>query len=366
MNIREGLEKIKEKLLTNDEAVDKKPKQHDIDNEVLKFLQWYEENMPYDSMSFLQLYDFIEKMAVWYELRYPNYYLLEQFPGLGQEEKNIDSIMFQNNAYIHETQTEEVATKMHWPDFYNKEVFFDSLPWEEQRLFLSPKYPKIVYVDRLKKIYFELNDEGYIRESYNFMFKSCPWDCKLVGKHLTDVVAWMKENDMELAPGNELEVAIRSYNNCNYRNEGILKAVLYRIISRGGIFGPRRGFLFAKEFAQNIDIPMTYGANLADDGLRNLVNEYIKAGGNKNLVCFTNYFTRKNGEALETITVQELIKTKRYNTEYMYTIEERNLQQRLIECLANKIDYNELKKAQTQQLRLARKLEKSRQRTNNA
>ena len=40
---------------------------------------------------------------------------------------------------------------------------------------------------------------------------------------------------------------------------GCLNCVMYRIIERGGNrIGPRRGFLFAKEFGRNIDIPMIF------------------------------------------------------------------------------------------------------------
>ena len=56
---------------------------------------------------------------------------------------------------------------------------------------------------------------------------------------------------------------------------------MYRIIERGGNrFGPRRAFLFAKEFGRNIDVPMMYGVDTSDPGLRYFMNEYLKAGGN--------------------------------------------------------------------------------------
>ena len=57
----------------------------------------------------------------------------------------------------------------------------------------------------------------------------------------------------------------------------MLDAVMYRIIERGGNrMGPRRGFLFAKEFGRNIDIPMMYGVDYSDPGLRSFIIEYIK------------------------------------------------------------------------------------------
>ena len=84
---------------------------------------------------------------------------------------------------------------------------------------------------------------------------------------------------------------------------------MYRIIERGGNrIGPRRAFLFAKEFNRNIDIPMMYGVDTSDPGLKQFVDEYIKAGGSKDLVCYGNYFSRSSkNEKLETIKVREII-----------------------------------------------------------
>ena len=58
--------------------------------------------------------------------------------------------------------------------------------------------------------------------------------------------------------------------------------------------GPRRAFLFAKEFGRNIDIPMKYGVDYSDPGLRSFILEYIKSGGRKDLKCYVGYFYRTN------------------------------------------------------------------------
>lgn len=143
---------------------------------------------------------------------------------------------------------------------------------------------------------------------------------------------------------------------------------MYRIIERGGNrMGPRRAFLFAKEFGRNIDIPMIYGVDRSDPGLRLFMNEYIKSGGSKDLVCYNGYFSRASKyEELDTITMQELIKTINNDAATFYTPEEDELHQRLVNALSNRINQDDLSEKQknikkVRQLRLQRKLEKSKQ-----
>ena len=72
--------------------------------------------------------------------------------------------------------------------------------------------------------------------------------------------------------------AIKDFENKTYQKEEMLNCVMYRIIERGGNrIGPRRAFLFAKEFGRNIDIPMIYGVDSSEPGLRNFMNEYINS-----------------------------------------------------------------------------------------
>lgn len=162
----------------------------------------------------------------------------------------------------------------------------------------------------------------------------------------------------------------------------MLNCVMYRIIERGGNrIGPRRAFLFAKEFNRNIDIPMIYGVDRSDPGLESFVNMYLEAGGSKQLSCLINYFNRTSDYVnFETITIDELIKQRHIKTSAELKEEElvkekqaelkrqrMELLQKLVINLYNKIDQSELKKAlnemeneQVKQLRLERKLGKSR------
>ncbi len=148
---------------------------------------------------------------------------------------------------------------------------------------------------------------------------------------------------------------------------------MYRIIERGGNrIGPRRAFLFAKEFGRNIDIPMMYGVDYSDPGLRSFIIEYIKAGGSKDLVCYRGYFSRKSkNEKLDTISIQDLLLTVSNNAVTFYTPEEDELHQGLVNALFNGINQEELKQKEAEKnketakrLRIERKLEKSRKAKN--
>jgi hypothetical protein len=68
------------------------------------------------------------------------------------------------------------------------------------------------------------------------------------------------------------------------------------------------------------------------------MNDYLKAGGSKDLVCYDNYFMRASeNEKLSTITIQELIKIIWNDCTTKYTLEEDQLHQRLVNALANQI-----------------------------
>ena len=181
-------------------------------------------------------------------------------------------------------------------------------------------------------------------------------DEELEGLHAKKVLELFRERGIKLPEGNELEKAIKSVDNWIYQKEEILNCVMYRIIERGGNrIGPRRAFLFAKEFGRNIDIPMMYAVDCSDPGLRLFMNEYIKAGGSKDLECYVGYFSRgSKKEKLDTISVQDLILTQNNNAATFYTPEEDELHQRLVNAIAIQIDREVEKQEEANRLRLER------------
>lgn len=352
---------------------------YDLDEKVDKFIKWYTENMVKGQCTDIEEYlqpkrmkNFIEKMAVWYELRYPDYEINRLMYCGDSEEKNINEEMFINNPLTHgmingygniwSQWSERVLSGMQWDEFYNAKAFINSLSEEEHYFLLAPKYQDLVCIDRTTHLH--LTSKGIVKEAEGFRIytKYKLEDDELKGMHIKDVVELLKNKDIPLPSNNELEESIKEVEMLVHQKEEMLNCIMYRIIERGeDRIGPRRAFLFAKEFKRNIDIPMMYGVDYSDPGLRMFVNEYIKAGGSKDLECYVGYFSRTNkNEKLDTITIQELIR----NLATKYTPEEDELHQRLINVFATQLNHEKLKKEEVQKLRLERKLEKSRKNNN--
>ena len=345
-----------------------------LDDKVNDFIKWYYDNMikgqftEYGEFSFpREMRDLIEKMAVWYELRYPEYEVNRIMHCCGEETIDVNDVMFNDNPYVNALPGENSNIKnLDWEDFYNTHVFMKSLPWSERLLFTKPRFNPIVYIDQYDGAHLHLTKNGYVSESYNIdvYTKGIISGDVLEGMHVSKVLKLFKENNIKLPENNGLEAAIKYCENWNYQREGILDCVMYRIIERGGNrIGPRRAFLFAKEFNRNIDIPMKYAVDRTDPGLRLFMNEYLKAGGSKDLVCYVDYFVNPGRkEKINTITVQELILTQNNNAATFYTPEETELHQKIVNAIASAIDHEQFRQEEVKKLRLERKIQKAKTR----
>lgn len=297
----------------------------DLNEKVDMFIYWYYKNMvkgKYTNIGEycvpIEMRNFIEKMAVWYELRYPSYEINRLMPGSGQEGIKVDDVMFKDNVYLNETLgIDNDAKDLEWSEFYNFNTFFKSLPWEEASLLMQPKYTNLVYIDDFCHLH--LDSSGFVREieSPSRYINSLIDNNSIKGIHVKDVVALLGKNGFNIDNDNEVVRAINNVDKRNYQLEKMLDAVMYRIIERGGNrIGPRRGLLFAKEFNRNIDIPMMYGVDRSDPGLEYFINEYINAGGNENLICYKNYFSVRGAKALiDAVSISEIIHPKNNNDE---------------------------------------------------
>lgn len=353
-----------------------------LDAKVDNFIEWYFKNMVKGHYTDIgefhkpnDMRNFIEKMAVWYELRYPDYEINRLMPGSSQEAIEINDVMFNSNKYINELFDENADVRaLDWDEFYNAKAFINSLSWEERYRFQRARYKDLVYLDpnytlhspmevERKTAHLHLTPNGFIKEAegVDCYSKFKVTNEELKGMHVKEVVELLKERGVTLPSDNELESTINNVEKSIKEKEGMLDAVMYRIIERGGNrMGPRRGFLFAKEFGRNIDIPIMYAIDRSDPGLRLFINEYIKAGGSKDLICYIGYFSRTNKmKKLDTISIQDLILTQSNNAATFYTPEETALHQRMVNVLTSQVDQAEVRKEEVKQLRLQRRLNKS-------
>ena len=376
MNVKDELLKLKDKLvkvvqLDNSEEEGKKKiknYQIDLDNKVSNFLDWYYKNYLEGSYStsietyFLRKFeDFIEKIAVWYELRYPDYEVNRLMHCCGQEDTKVSNEMFKKNFYIKDLLDENSDVKdLDWDEFYNTHAFIQSLPWTEKQYLSKPKYMKIVYLNsKEKSAHLHLTTNGFVDEAEGIISYTNGkiMDGELKGLHVYDVIKLFEERNICLPENNELELAIKKYENLKYKKEEMLNCVMYRIIERGGNrIGPRRAFLFAKEFNRNIDIPMMYAIDMTDPGLRDFIIEYIKAGGHTDLECYVGYFAKiYDTENVDTITIENLLLEYRNNGINFYTPEEDELHLRLVNILASQVDQTIVRPEEIRRLRLEKK-----------
>ncbi len=334
-----------------------------LDTKVDKFIKWYKDSITKEKYSSVRVYrspidmrNFIEKIAVWYELRYPDYEIDRIFNE--NEETKINNVMFEENKYFNNSETKN----LNWTDFCNTKAFINSLPEKEKRLFSKPKYNKIVYWDYLRSsAYLLLSSNGLVTMS-EYMDQVIPGITSkdLENKNIKDVVKIIEDRGIYIPENNEFIKAIKNYEKEKYQKEEMLNCAMYRIIERGGNrYGPKRAFIFAKEFKRNIDIPMIYGIDRCDPNLRKFINEYLKSGGSKDLICYEGYFFKSNkNDKLYTVSIQELLLTQSNNIKEFYTIEEKELHQKLVNILSSQIDQNVVKQEEIKQLRLQRKLKK--------
>lgn len=292
---------------------------YELDDKVNKFIEWYKKNKVIGHYTDIgvfhepkRLKDFIEKMAVWYELRYPEYEVNRLMPGSNQDNKEINSIMFYENNEINKVlNPTNNLIDINWFEFYNFDRFIKSLPADEASFLWEPDLGGLIYLDiNGIKTHYHVNKYGIIEEAeqLGLATKYQIRNEDVEGRSLYYFLNTLKQLNIKLLKDNELENKIEYYEINKKAKEEILNCVMYRIIERGGNrIGPRRGFLFSKEFNLDINIPMKYGVDHSDPGLYRFISEYIKAGGTKDLVCISNYFSReKKNKLIDTITINDI------------------------------------------------------------
>lgn len=283
-------------------------KNYVLDNQVDDFITWYKKNMVKRKYTDIGEYskpkdlkNFIEKMAAWYELRYP--------------EEVIDSLLLDK----------DYNTKENWSKEFNIDIFKQLLSSDESFYLNDPAYEDKVYLSKKDNAYFTLTKDGYIESCENIyridIFKGQETKLvrlneKFIGKNIKDVhdialslSLFTSSNDCEI------DEAINDYEKQVYFKEKLLDCVMYRLIERGGTrTGAKRAFLFAKEFKRDIEIPLIYGIDLSDPDLLKFINIYLENGGKEDITCFLGYGSRTSKyEKLDTMLLKEIIDLKRNN-----------------------------------------------------
>lgn len=293
-----------------------------LDDKVDKFIEWYYQNEVKGKQtdigeysSPIEMRNFIETLAVWYELRYPDIFIDTMIFAPDAEDYS-STIMFKENPYMLSLfGKSNPVEELDWSEFYNFQVLFQFLGPE--RIYLKDiPYPKSIDI-KVEGYWLRLglSDQGMVEVIENFgnfqkQDSSLPQLLdQLVGKSVKEVIQFMDDHHIPLPSNNQLTKAIREHEKYQYLKKEVLNCAMYRIIERGGKrTGPRRAYLFANEFGCDKNIPIAYGIDLSDPNLEQLLRVYLSDGGSLDLVCYLNYFNRTSKyQKLETITVRKLL-----------------------------------------------------------
>lgn len=362
MNIRKYLLNLKEKLML---AKNEKPKVEGISEksytleelpqkEINGFLNWYATVLPSwnDSIKVEEeiksMQKFIEKVAVWYELRYPNYAITGNKKEFMND--NISNLnMFEENFYIKELLGEDsIINDLDWSAFYNTKAFINNLFYKEKDYFVKPSYEKYRLINGY---HLELSKTGRVL-SFDGLDHYKLKKNEVNGKYVKEVVALLKEKEIISPTGNEIDKEIQIYEGKKERKSKMLDAIMYRIIERGDTYsiGARRGLLFAKEFKLDLLIPITYEIALGND---RYIDVFLREANKDEevrepLKFLVPLFNSKYNEK----DVDEMLKTKEEKGQ------EKQLRQKLVNILATKAD-DDKDKEDIKVLRIQRKLSKA-------
>ena len=268
--------------------------------------------------------------------------------------------MFKDNMYVDTLIDDKSFKDLDWDEFYNAHSFIKALPSSEKVYLSKPSYWGAVYLYPNKGALLHLTRNGYVEDSENFttVTNGKINDRELIGMHLKEVYSLLIERGIRIPKDNEIAKTIDAADRKVYFKEELLNSIMYKIIERGGnIIGPRRGYLFAKEFNRNLDIPMMYGASTYDSKNVDFANQYLDDGGNSDLECYNNYFFKNDRDNVKVVTVEDIINERALSRIYYDEVLHRVEQEKNEQIVPT---YEDVKRR-----RLERKLEKSRNRMNN-
>lgn len=228
----------------------------------------------------------VEKVAVWYELRYTDDKINEIIPYSS----------FSSDYKFDNNQDED------WSEFFSFNKFLSLLSDRERSLIKNPVYRRTV---PFHAGYLYLEPNGIISSVFFNSSGTRTNCCEMVGKHITKVACDIKKYIEFDNENKELFDSIENFELWTKMRNKVLDLVMLRIIERGGNrIGARRGLLFAKEFNRNIDIPMIYGFDSDDPKSIELVNKYLEFGGKNDIKCYVSYFK----ENYELVSIEDIVR----------------------------------------------------------
>ncbi len=327
MSLKEKLLGLRKKLVKVSEV---QPKESiDLNNKVEEFISDYRTSLSGMDESDItistnKMRNFIEKMAVWYELKFP-------------KDQEVDGD--------------------HLDEIYGKKTLIKLLSEEEKDYLRQPHYPTSVnmFNDGFSVYRVALSPNGYI-QSVDFanVFVREKLDGKglieafvrngkksiklsvrveeIIGLKIEDAISLLESRGFKFTTGDSVICDILKHDQKVKQRKEMLDAIMYRIIERGGEFyGPFRAFMYAKDFNMDIEIPMKYGIESFDFPTRELIQAYVMAGGNPDIECYIGYFRHAADRTnLKTKSIREILAKSDYLTQ-----EEFDLYQSLTNTFAN-------------------------------
>lgn len=292
---------------------------------------------------------FVNKMAAWYEMVYPDDLLYWTFPTKYEDPHDFICLL---------TDVEREALHKHrYRDDYKnddvikiRDIWFDSI------------YSYVI-----------VGDNAIIKEAddvYRYS-KGRVDDSELIGLNLEEAAELLKNADVDI-DDSELACAIKNHNKRLQLREDMLDAIMYKLIEHGTYnnTGCMRAYIFAKDFERDINIPIIYSRVTSSKAYREFINTYLHDGGDIDIEHYNDYFLDKYGiykteeEKFRKTSLRHsmyLVNKKDYNTK-----EETSLYQRLADSLVTGLvtseAIDEMRTEAIKEMRLERKIAKSKRR----
>lgn len=321
-----------------------------------------EQSPTYVDSRMTEMKNFIEKMAIIYEIIYPDISFL-QAEDKFINDSYVNQVMFKDNQYLNDTlEKETLLEELEWNKFIGVKPMIKILSEQEKELLRKPSYNMLI---NLKSSGFwdpwdslTLTKRGVIRKTRLNKRKSALKDEDLIGYRASKVVERLKNKNIPETAYIELANEVTRVDRLNKQRDAMLECIMFRIMERGYDFlGARRALLFANDFGLILEKPLIYEINgtTEDFNVAAFLRKYSDLGGNldyaKNLMFgedSTYTWCYDSKKELEEDLKSEEEKDK-----------EQELRQRLVTSLYGNINQEELAQEKVKQLRLERKLNKS-------